>query len=455
LRSGRLFADGRRLMRLKEGYEMSALSTQPYKGARDFYPQDKRLQKWIFARWREVVERFGYEEVDAPILESMDLYRAKTGDEIVDNQTYNFTDRGGREVAIRPEMTPSVSRMVAGRRQELAYPARWYSIPNLWRYERPQRGRSREHWQLNVDIFGVETIDAELELIMVAASVMKAFGAKEDMYQIRINSRKVMDLVFTDYLELDVIQASMMAKLFDRQAKMPPEAFYREAGGIFDKDQETGIKKLEKLIGAKSLADLPESVTKSKAMRAVQLLFTHLKENNINNARFDVSLMRGFDYYTDIVFEVFDTNEANPRALFGGGRYDGLVGLFGVENLPTAGFGMGDVTIRDFLETHELMPELASETDVYLIVIGDILRQANGVANLLRNEGVNVALDVTNRPVDRQIKSASKNNIRYALFVGEEELSSEQFTIKDLVSGNEEKHSIERIVAMLKDGRKN
>lgn len=431
-----------------------ALSTQPYKGARDFYPEDKRLQKWIFARWREVAERFGYEEVDAPILEPMDLYRAKTGEEIVNEQTYNFSDRGGREVAIRPEMTPTVSRMVAGRRQELAYPARWYCIPNLWRYERPQRGRLREHWQLNVDIFGVETIDAELELIMVAAAIMQSLGAKDDMYQIRVNSRKLMDLIFSDYLELDVVQSQMMAKLFDRHGKMPEDAFYREAGGIFDKDQEDGLKKLEGLIKAKSLADLPQTITSSKAMREVQILFTLLKENNISNARFDVSLMRGFDYYTDIVFEVYDTDESNPRALFGGGRYDGLVGLFGVDSLAVAGFGMGDVTTLDFLDTHDLLPSLASETDVYLIVIGDILRQANGVANLLRNEGVNVAVDVTGRPVDKQIKAAAKNNIRFALFVGEEELSSEQFTIKDLVNGNEEKHSIERIVSLLKDERR-
>lgn len=430
-----------------------ALSTQPYKGTRDFYPEDKRLQKWIFSRWREVVESFGYEEIDAPIVEPMELYRAKTGEEIVEQQTFSFTDRGGREVTLRPEMTPTVSRMVAAQRQNLAYPTRWYSIPNIWRYERPQRGRLREHWQLNVDIFGVETIDAELELIMVAAAIMKSFGADDEMYQIKVNSRKLMDLIFTDYLELDVVQSQMMAKLFDRKDKMPEDAFYREAGGIFDKEQEDGIKKLEKLINAKSLADLPQSITDTKAMRAVQILFTLLKENNINNARFDVSLMRGFDYYTDIVFEVYDTDPENQRSLFGGGRYDGLVGLFGVDNLPVAGFGMGDVTIKDFLETHGLLPELDNETDVYLIVVGDILRQAHGVANLLRNEGVNVAVDMTGRPVDRQIKSAAKKKVRYALFVGEDELSSEQFTIKDLTTGNEDKHSIERIVSILMDER--
>src|ERR1700729_288880 len=152
-----------------------ALSTQPYKGARDFYPADKRVQKYMFAKWREVCERFGYEEYDAPILEPLDIYLAKTGEEIVNEQTYTFEDRGGRQVVIRPEMTPTVSRLVAAKRQELAYPLRWYSIPNLWRYERPQRGRLREHWQLNVDMFVIENIEAEHEIIQVADEIMRSF----------------------------------------------------------------------------------------------------------------------------------------------------------------------------------------------------------------------------------------------------------------------------------------
>jgi histidyl-tRNA synthetase len=166
-----------------------ALSTQPYKGARDFYPEDKRQQKYLFAVWRRVCERFGYEEYDAPILESLDLYLAKTGEEIVNEQTYTFTDRGDRQVVIRPEMTPTVSRMVAARRQELAYPLRWYSIPNLWRYERPQRGRLREHWQLNVDLFGVADTSAELEMISLVDAMFKEFGALPDQYEIRLNCR--------------------------------------------------------------------------------------------------------------------------------------------------------------------------------------------------------------------------------------------------------------------------
>ncbi len=350
-------------------------------------------------------------------------------------------------------MTPSVSRMVAARRQELAYPLRWYSIPRVWRYERPQRGRLREHWQLNVDIFGVATIDAELELISLADAIMLRLGADESMYELRINSRRLMNLIFNDYLELDIVQSNLMAKLFDKKDKMEPEAFEREAAGIIGDDTGGGMAKLRRLIKAKSLADMPESIKESKSMREIQILFTLLKENNIDNARFDVSLMRGFDYYTDIVFEIFDKHPDNKRSIFGGGRYDGLVGLFGVDNVPTAGFGLGDVTLLNFMESHGLTPKLDSETDIYIVVVGDLVRQANGIAKLLRQEGVNVAVDFSGRQLDKQIKSAAKKQIRYALFVGEDELASERFTLKDLATGKEEKRALPRVVSIVKDER--
>src|SRR5665213_1043858 len=175
-----------------------ALSTQPYKGARDFYPEDKRIQKFMFGKLRQTAESFGYQEYDAPIIELTDLYLSKSSDEIVSEQTYSFTDRGKRNVTIRPEMTPTVSRMVAGRRQELSYPLRWYSIPNLWRYERPQAGRLREHWQLNVDLFGLAGIEADHEIISVADAILQSFGAKRDMYEIRINSRQLINSILVD-----------------------------------------------------------------------------------------------------------------------------------------------------------------------------------------------------------------------------------------------------------------
>src|ERR1700712_140177 len=202
-----------------------ALSTQPYKGARDFYPEDKRLQKYMFSKWREVCESFGYEEYDAPILEPLEIYLAKSGEEIVNEQTYSFEDRGGRKVVIRPEMTPTVSRMVAAKRQELAYPLRWYSIPNLWRYERPQRGRLREHWQLNVDIFGVADNAAELEMVTLIDATFKEFGATTDMYQINLNSRALIDYLLKDYLSLEADAQHAVGKLIDRMHKMERSVF--------------------------------------------------------------------------------------------------------------------------------------------------------------------------------------------------------------------------------------
>jgi histidyl-tRNA synthetase len=202
-----------------------ALSTQPYKGARDFYPEDKRAQKYMFNAMRRVVESFGYCEYDAPIIEPIELYLSKTSEEIVVEQTYNFLDRGERHVTLRPEMTPSVSRMVAAKRQELPYPLRWYSIPNLWRYERPQHGRLREHWQLNVDIFGVPGIEADHEVILVADSILKAFGAKLDMYEIRVSSRALINWLLLEYLRLDNMQAAALTRLIDRMHKMPEKDF--------------------------------------------------------------------------------------------------------------------------------------------------------------------------------------------------------------------------------------
>src|SRR5688572_7335528 len=281
-----------------------ALSTQPYKGARDFYPEDKRLQKYMFGLMRRVAERYGYEEYDAPILEPLDIYLAKTGDEIVNEQTYAFEDRGGRKVVIRPEMTPTVSRMVAARRQELGYPLRWYSIPNLWRYERPQRGRLREHWQLNVDIFGVDTLLAEAEIIQVADNIFKAAGATHDMYSIRINSRKLVDFILREYLQLDSVQRHTVAKLIDRMHKTPHEMFMAEADAIFTPSQRDAgaSNKLIGLLKIKDIEHLPERIRTHSAALELKELLRLLKEAGVTNAVFDLSIMRGFDYYTGIVF---------------------------------------------------------------------------------------------------------------------------------------------------------
>lgn len=433
---------------------MAHLSTAPYKGTRDYYPADKRVQNYIFSKWRQVAESFGYEEYGAPLLEPLDLYAAKTGQEIVNEQTYTFTDRGGRVVAIRPEMTPTVSRMIAARQQETGYPARWYSIANYMRYERPQRGREREFWQLNVDLFGVSGTQADAEQILVAHSLMKAFGATEKMYTIRINDRQLIEAMMHDYLGLSTVQSEMMIKLFDRKGKIEPEAFRDQAIEIFGKEAAAdGLKKIAKLITSNHIDTLPSALAELEPVKQLKELFTMIHAAGVRNAVFDVTLMRGFDYYTGMVFEVFDNHPENNRAMFGGGRYDGLVSLFGGEPVPTVGFAPGGTTMEVFLRSHELLPDLSSTTDVYMIVLGNSLRGAQKLARELREEGVNVAVDVTGRKLDKQIKAAVKMKIPYLLFVGEKELSEEIYRLKDVKHEKEYELSLERIVTTVEDYR--
>jgi len=432
-----------------------SLPTNPYKGARDFYPEDKRIQNYMFGVMRRVAESFGYEEYDAPILEPLELYLAKTGEEIVNEQTYVFTDRGERQVVIRPEMTPTVSRMVAAKRQELAYPLRWYSIPNLWRYERPQRGRLREHWQLNVDIFGVDNLAAEHETIEVADGILRAFGAKRNMYKIKLNSRKLMDEILHGYLQLDEVQTHSISKLIDRMHKMDYADFVAQVDAIMVPVQrQDGVdKRLLDLLSVKSLDKLPNVLKEHTSVKELEILVKLLEEAGISNAGFDITLMRGFDYYTDVVFEVFDTHPDNNRSMFGGGRYDGLVGLFGVEPVPTVGFGMGDVTLQNFLETHGLLPDLKPHVDAYVVLVGDVYEKAIPALKKFRDLGLNIAVDTSGRKLDKQLKTANKKGIRYAIIVGDLEVEDEQYSLKDLQTGKEEKHGAERIVSLVKDHR--
>jgi len=434
---------------------MASLSSESYKGARDWYPEDMRVRNYIFSTWRKVVKSYGYEQYDAPLLEPLEVYAAKSGQELVNEQTYQFVDRGDRHVAIRPEMTPSVSRMIAARRQEIAYPARWYSIAQFMRYERPQRGREREFWQLNADIFGVDNVAAEAEVIAMGNDILKAFGADDTMYVIRINNRKIINFMMAQYLGLDAIQAQLMIKLFDRKNKIAPEAFRDQAIEIFGEERaKQGLQRLAQLLAAKSMADLPESIRESEAVREVQELFTLLEKMGVKTALFDITLMRGLDYYTGTVFEFFDTHPENNRSLFGGGRYDGLVGLFGAEPTSAVGFAPGLTMTELFLAAHDLLPDMRSTTDIYLIAIGDVQKSVIKLARDLRLEGVNVEVDISGRKIDKQLKTAVKKKVPYLMFVGEEELSKEMYPLRDVLSGDEHRHSFERIVTMIKDRRK-
>lgn len=389
------------------------LSTESYKGVRDFYPEDQAILSYLTATMRDTVKRFGYAEYSASILEPAELYRGKTSEEIVNEQTYTFTDRGGREVTLRPEMTPTVARMVAARRRELAFPLRWFSIPNVFRYERPQRGRLREHWQLNVDLFGVKELFAEVEMIHIASELMKAFGATSDDFSIRINSRRALNRLFGEY-GLSEDGQRKLRRLIDRKDTMD------------DFDER-----------AKTLLGRPFVFTEEEDPEVV-FVRKELAKLGIENTVFDPSLVRGFDYYTGVVFEVFDTNSNNNRALFGGGRYDNLLELFGSDRIPAVGFGMGDVTIRDFLEVRGRIPAYASPARVSIVTAAEsAIPYALDLAKGLRAQGVSSAVNLTDRKLGDQIKTADKHKVPYVLFVGDKEITTGSFTVRDLASGIE------------------
>lgn len=403
------------------------LSTESYKGVRDFYPEDMFIQNYIFSIWKETLERFGYEEYNASILEPAELYRAKSGEEIINEQTYTFTDRGDREVTLRPEMTPTVARMISARRRDLAFPVRWFSIPNLFRYERPQKGRLREHFQLNVDVFGLADIEAEVEIIEVAAAIMQNFGLNDSQFEIRVNSRKLLNSLFDD-LGLDDEKRYTLSKLIDKKNKI--DDFEKQA---------------EELIGK------PFALEDIRPNEQIETLLARLQKRGISNVVFSPEIMRGFDYYTDIVFEVYDTSGENNRALFGGGRYDDLVSLFDDEQIPAVGFGQGDVTMRDVLETYDLLPKYQSVTEVYLCPLNDAFYEpASEIAYELRKQGVNVSVDYTGKKVGDQIKKADKRAVPFVAVIGEDEVDSQKITLKHLATGKEKKIKVSKVGAFVK-----
>lgn len=429
--------------------DMSSLSTQPYKGTRDFYPEEKQLQNWVFAVWGGLLASYGYQEYGGPMLEPLEVYTAKSGQELANEQTYSFTDRGGRIVAIRPEMTPTISRMIAAKRQEMAYPARLYSIANFMRYERPQRGREREFWQLNVDIFGVDTMRADVEILELADKLMKALGAKPDDYIIRVNNRKLVNFIMAQYLGLDEVQSQQLIKLFDRRDKITESDFVEQAGEIFGDASDERIDKVNRLINAKSLAELPDEVKQASAVKELEEVFEGMSKAGVTSAVFDATLMRGLDYYTGTVFEVFDTHPDNSRALFGGGRYDGLVGMFGAEPISAVGFAPGYSMIENFLAVRGLGGDYASPTDVYIVVIDEAYDAANEAAAVLRDLTVNVEVDISGKKIDKQLKTAEKKGARNIMYVGPKDALDGEYSFKHLQDGKEFKMRLKDSVETL------
>lgn len=417
------------------------LPTDPYKGVRDFYPADWAKMSAMFTVMRNTLQGWGYEEYNASPLERAELYEAKTSEEIVGEQTYTFMDRGDRRVTLRPEMTPTLARMIAGKRREMPFPLRWFSLPNVFRYERPQKGRLREHYQLNVDLVGVSSTEADIEVITLANTLLKAFGAKESDFIIRINSRALLTAACAAAgLNADATRAYL--RLLDKKNKMTIEEFEIARNAITDKDPLALIN---------DTGSAPDIASEKRALLDT---IESLTQRGVGNAVFDPTLTRGFDYYTGIVFEIFDTNPANPRSLFGGGRFDKLVTLFGGDPVPAIGFGMGDVTLADFLETHELLPK--SDFGKSQLYIGtptaSDIPVAQAFAETLRKEGGRVFVNITEKGLGDQIKDAVKRGIPFFMAYGADEVANQTARLKILATGEEVALPVSEIPARLRAG---
>lgn len=409
---------------------------EKYKGVRDFYPEDEFMQEHIKITMRNVVEHFGYEPYNASILEPLSLYEGKTSEEILNEQIYTFTDRGGRKVALRPEMTPTVARMVAAKKRELSFPLRLYSIPNVFRYEKPQRGRLREHWQLNCDLFGVSQTEGDVEILLIAYEIMHGFRATENDFIIKVNHRGVLpellehiakenSLSFPKKKHFDLI------RLMDKKDKVSAKEYREMLTHLLG--EKLALVLIEKYTSENIISILP---TLPAGKELFSILET-VEKRGIKNVIFDPFLMRGFDYYTGMIFEVFDTDKKNNRSLFGGGRYDNLLStLFGTDPVPTVGFGMGDVTIKDFLETHDLLPEYMPITMLVIAVENEkCYEKASEIAKKLRVRDIPVSIDYSIKKIQDQIKNAEKKKVPYFLRIEEKEMEEDIYILRDLFSG--------------------
>jgi len=407
-------------------------------GTRDFYPKDMRLQNYIFSAWRKAAEKFGYEEVDAPMLESADLWKSK-GE--LSEQMYSFMDKGDREVAIRPEFTPSLARMVAQKQKELQKPLRWYGIIRCWRYERPQTGRLREFFQFNIDCLGAESMKADAEVIATTVEILKQLKITPKEAYVRISNKKVLMELLKD---IGVEDIESVLKIIDKKDKLSDNDFENLLKAAYKMNDEMvfGIKDILNITSIADLEKLKLNDETRKAVQELKDLFLYLDTYEAKDyCELDLSIIRGLDYYTGTVFEVFDRSR-KFRAIAGGGRYENLVADFGGEKCPGVGLGMGDVVLQKFLEEKGKLPDLKKDVDYYVAPISDkVYAQALEISQKLRAKG-NVEIDLVGRSLKKQMDYANSIGAKKVVIVGEKDLESNQVTVKNMETGKEEKQPL-------------
>ncbi len=402
---------------------------QPVKGTREFYPEDMAIRNFINEKVRRASQAFGYQEWDGPFIEPIDLYAAKSGDELVKKQSFVFSDRGGDLVALRPELTPSLARMVAKRQNELTFPVRWWSFGPFWRYEQPQRGRTREFFQWNIDMLGADSPESDAELIAVAVTFFKLVGLKPDQVQIRVSDRRLMEAQF-DSLGIQPDKRMELSGLIDRRTKMKLDAWDANAS-------ELGMNAVQ----ITRLKEILSNYDLYKSSKSLLRVFAALEALGVREyVKFDPNIMRGLLYYTGTVFEAFDLSGSLPRAIFGGGRYDNLLSDVGGESLPAVGFAMGDVVIGLLLKEAGLVPPYVPAPAPVLVTVFDESRllDSYSLVSAVRQAGLNAMVYPEPAKLPKQFKFADKLGIKVVLVVGPDEAAAGQVTIKNLLDGSQQ-----------------
>ncbi len=423
-----------------------ALSKLPYRGTRDFFPEQMRLRNFIFSKMAEVSEIFSYEPYDGPLLEELDLYRAKSGEELINDQVYNFIDRGEREVAIRPEMTPTVARMVAQIHREVSKPLRWYAIPNLMRYEKPQKGRLREFWQYNADIFGAPEILGDIEIIQLAIAIMKSFGANNHHFEVLINSRHFVNYIFENILKIDAERTKKLYKLVDKRAKMPSDKFSTQAQAIILDSEKS--RQFEEYAALNSIEDVIKFIRNTdneipKQIQPLINLFNGLEDLGLKQyIKFDPSIVRGLDYYTDVVFEIFDKHPDNLRAIAGGGAYANLLSIFGETPLPGIGFGLGEVPLTEFLKSHNLLPDFSKQKIDIVVAYLDTSAEkiVLEISQELRNQKIKVEVFLGEAKQKKIFSHTDKKQPHFVLMLGSDDITNGTGQLRNLK--NKEIHNV-------------
>ena len=402
---------------------------QSVKGARDFYPEEMKIRTWLYETVRRVSESFGYQEYDGPFLESIELYAAKSGEELVKEQSFVFPDRGGDLITLRPELTPSLARMVAQRQRQLIFPLRWWSWGPFWRYERPQKGRSREFFQWNIDLIGVDSPEADAEIAAIAATFLREAGLSSDDVKILVNNRRLMDAEFQKLGISSEIRPEVL-RLIDRRDKMQPKEWEAYA-------EEIGLS-TRQLDGLKSNLTNEDLWQKSEEL---QRFFNAIDALGMSDyVRFAPHIIRGLDYYTGTVFETWD-REGEFRAILGGGRYDNLVADVGGDPLTAVGFAMGDMVISLVLEKFGCLPQDTGYSPAPVLVTvfdENSLPVSLQMAASLRQSGLKVACYPEPIKIGKQFKYADRMGMKIAIIIGPDEQVKNLAAVKDLRTGQQE-----------------